>query len=109
MSRRFRLPGLVLMTLLCFLPAIGSAKHKHNAGVSECQQRVADRIRKDHPPSRGSSFASDVERTKLGDNAVTISGRGFVRTAKGKNRRFTYSCVYNHRSGKLSKVKYNIP
>lgn len=100
--------GVALATVLCLLPARGTAKHKHSGGVSGCQQRVADKIRADHQPSRGSSFDSDVQRSKLGNNAVTIGGRGRVRTAKGKKRSFSYSCVYNHRTGKLSKVKYTI-
>ena len=107
MTRR-RFFGPVLVTVVCLLPANGWAKSKHSGGVSACQHRVAERIQSDHPPSRGSKFDSDVDRTKLGDNAVTISGRGWVRTAKNKKRSFSYSCVYNHRNGKLSKVRYSI-
>ena len=74
----------------------------------QCQRSVADRIRANHPASRGSSFDSHVQRNPHGNNAVTISGWGNVRTAKGKKRGLTYSCVYNLRSGALSKVKYKI-
>jgi hypothetical protein len=108
-NRRMRIALCLAVTVVLFLaPAGAGAKRKHQGGVRECQQRVADKIQSDHPPSRGSWFDSDVERTPLGNNAVTISGRGRVKTAKGKKRGFSYSCVYNHRSGKLSKVKYLI-
>ena len=100
--------SMALGASLCLLPASARAKHRHRAGVSHCQQRVAAQIRAAHPSSRGSSFNSDVQRTPYGNNAVTISGSGYVRTSKGRNRGFTYSCVYNQRSAQLSRVKYSI-
>lgn len=100
--------SVALIVTFCLLPATGSAKQKHRAGVTQCQRSVANRIRADHSPSRGASFDSGVQRSPRGNNAVTISGWGNVRTAKGKKRGFTYSCVYNLRSGALSKVKYKI-
>ena len=109
MQRRRLVPALVIaIAAACLLPAGASAKKKHHSGVHECQHRIADRIGDAHPESRGSSFSSDVQRNALGNNAVTISGRGHVRTAKNKKKGFSYSCVYNVRSGKLSKVKYKI-
>lgn len=108
MQRRSWILGLTLVSSLCLLQAKAYAKHKHGDGVSQCQQGIANRIRADHPPSRGTSFDSDVQRSKWGNNAVTISGRGHLRTEKGKKRSFSYSCIYNHSNGKLSKVKYRI-
>ncbi len=108
MQRRSWVLAVMLVTALGWPPAKAGAKHKHGDGVSQCQQRIANTIRADHPPSRGTSFESDVQRSKWGNNAVTISGRGHLRTAKGKKRAFSYSCVYNHSNGKLSKVKYRI-
>jgi hypothetical protein len=81
----------------------------HGAGSTSCQSRVADKISADHPPSRGSSFdSSTIERRRVNQNTLAISGRGKVKTAKGAYRGFTYSCLYNERSGKLSKVQYRI-
>jgi hypothetical protein len=109
MQRRRLIPVLVMaIAAACLLPASASAKKKHHSGVRECQQRIADKIRDAHPESRGSSFSSDVQRNGLGNNAVSISGRGQVRTAKNKKKGFSYGCVYNLRSGKLSKLKYKI-
>lgn len=89
--------------------AIAGCSTLHGAGSTSCQSRVADKISADHPPSRGSSFdSSTIERRRIGDNAIAISGRGKVKTAKGAYRAFTYSCVYNERSGNLSKVQYRI-
>lgn len=101
--------GMALVAALGVRPARASAKqHHHHGGVRQCQQRVADKISAERSRSRGSSFESSVQRTPYGSNAVTISGRGHVRTAQGKTRSFTYSCVYNLRNGNLSKVRYSI-
>lgn len=102
--------GIVVgvVAVLCLCPLVADAKKKHGEAVTACQRQVADRIKADHPPSQGSSFDGQVQRDKNGENAVTIRGSGRVRTAKNKNRGFSYSCVYNHRNGKLSKVKYSI-
>jgi hypothetical protein len=99
---------IAVVAVLGLMPSLAAAKKNHGEGVTACQARIAERIQADHPPSRGSSFDKHVERETLGDNALTIRGAGTVHTAKGKNRSFAYSCVYNHRSGKLSKVKYSI-
>jgi hypothetical protein len=89
--------------------ALAGCSTLHGAGSTSCQSRVADKISADHPPSRGSSFdSSTIERRRINDNTIAISGRGKVKTAKGPYRGFTYSCLYNERSGKLSKVQYRI-
>ena len=106
--RRRWLIGAALVVPLYLLPAPCSAKQKHRGGVTQCQQRVADKIRAGYSPSRGVSFDSGVQRNPRGHHAVTISGWGHVRSAKGKKRGFAYSCVYDQRSGALSKVKYTI-
>jgi hypothetical protein len=103
-----RAVSLAIVAVLCLSPAVAAAKKKHGEAVTACQQRIAEKIKADHPPSQGSSFDGQVQRDKNGENAVTIRGSGRVRTAKNKNRGFSYSCVYNHRNGKLSKVKYSI-
>jgi hypothetical protein len=78
-------------------------------GSGDCKGLVADKIKADHPQSRGASFDSNsVERRRINENAVAITGRGTVRTAKGGKRAFTYSCVYNERNRRLSKVQYRI-
>jgi hypothetical protein len=78
-------------------------------GSGDCKGLVADKIKADHPQSRGASFDSgSVERRRINNNAVAITGRGTVRTAKGGKRGFTYSCVYNERNGRLSKVQYSV-
>lgn len=101
--------AIVVVAVLGLSPSMAAAKKKHHGeGVQACQSRIAERIQADHPPSRGSSFDKNVEREKQGENALAIRGSGKVHTAKGKNRSFAYSCVYNHRSGKLTKVKYSI-
>lgn len=98
-----------VVAVLCLFPLVAGAKKKqHGEAVTACQQRIAEQIKADHPPSQGSSFDGQVQRDKNGENAITIRGTGRVRTAKNKNRAFSYSCVYNHRNGKLSKVKYGI-
>jgi len=108
LQRRTVMLSGALVVALCLLPAPSNAKQRHRSGVSQCQRSVAARISRDHPRSRGSSFASNVQRSPRGNNAVRISGRGNVRTAKGRKRGFTYSCVFNTRSGVLSKVSYKI-
>ncbi len=108
MRRSRGLVGAAMLLALTLFPAPSDAKHKGRGGVSECQQRIANKISADHPPSRGVSFDSDAQRSSAGKNAVTISGWGRVRTAKNKRRGFSYRCVYNTSSGKLSKVNYSI-
>jgi hypothetical protein len=49
-----------------------------------------------------------VWRSRYGNNAERINGQARVRTARGKNRRVTYSCLYNWRSGRVSAVRYDI-
>ena len=92
----------VLAVLL--LPACSAMQ----IGAGTCQSRVADRILNDHPQSRGSTFDKDVDKRQQGNQAILVSGRGRVRTKSGDYRHFTYSCVYNTRTERLSNVKYDI-
>jgi len=98
--------GLILALAL---PARSDAKHDDGGGaVRECQYLVASRIGADHPPSHGTAFDENVWRSRYGNNAERINGQARVRTARGKNRRVTYSCLYNWRSGRVSAVRYDI-
>lgn len=75
----------------------------------ECQQRVVEKIEADHPQSRGATIESNsVVAREQGGNRTLISGRGRVRTRKGDYRFFTFSCVYNELSGRVSDVTYQV-
>ena len=86
-------------------PAAADAKQKNNS-VTQCQQRVADRIRAGYSPARSLSFNRDVQWSSRGKHGVTISGSGRVHMAKHKKRGFSYNCVYNR--GAVTKVKYSV-
>ncbi|MDX2167895.1 MAG: hypothetical protein SF182_12550 [Deltaproteobacteria bacterium] len=91
------------------LAALAGCSTLHGAGTGPCQSQVQEKISAAHPQSRGTSFDSgSIERRRVGDNRIAISGRGKVKTAKGDYRAVTYSCVYNERSGGVSKVLYKI-
>lgn len=96
--------------------ALGVALVMISAGCSamrgasgNCQQRILDKIRADHPQSQRSTIDADsVVRRSQGDNRVGISGRGKVKTAKGDFRNFSFSCTYDEDNDRLTKVRYTI-
>ena len=100
--------GGVLCVACVLVPASSEAKHHGGDAVHECQALVANRISADHPPSRGTAFDGNVWQSQYGHNAERISGQARVRTARGWNRRVTYSCLYNRRNGRVSGVRYDI-
>jgi hypothetical protein len=100
--------GGALCVALLLLPARSDAKHHDGGAVYECQELVASRISADHPPSRGTAFDGNVWHSRYGNNAERISGQARVRTARGWNRRVTYSCLYNRRNGRVSAIRYDI-
>ena len=97
------LRGVTVLAMVA-LPACSAMQ----IGTGTCQSRVADRILNDHPQSRGSTFDKDVDKRQQGNEAILVSGRGRVRTKSGDYRPFTYSCVYNTCTERLSNVQYDI-
>lgn len=97
------LSGITVAAAL-LLPACSAMQ----IGAGTCQSRVSDRILNDYPQSRGSTFDKDVQKRQQGNDTILVSGRGRVRTKGGDYRHFTYSCVYNTRTERLSNVKYDI-
>ena len=77
-------------------------------GTGDCQDRVAAKIKRDHPQSRGSSFNGDTVDTRRQGDRVTVTGTGQVRTKDGDRRQFTYSCLYNDRTGRVGNVSYDV-
>jgi hypothetical protein len=106
MRQRWGLVASAAFAVALCLPAAGYAKQKSHGAVTQCQLRVADRIRAGYSPSRSLSFNRDVQWSARGKHGVTISGSGRVHMTKHKKRGFSYSCVYNR--GTVSKVKYSI-
>ena len=101
--------GRGMMLLLAIALAATSGCSTLRRGTGDCQQRVIDKIENDHPQSRGTSIdSSSIETHKQGASRVLVTGRGRVRTQKGDYRQFTFSCVYNDSSGRVSDVKYQV-
>jgi hypothetical protein len=100
---RSRRADTLILSLLVLLSGCSAF---NNRGAGDCADRVAAKIEREHPQSRGTSFNSGDTR-RQGDR-VLVSGTGQVRTKEGDRRRFTYSCVYNDRTGRLGNVQYDV-
>ena len=96
------------LLILGLLLALAGCSTLSGRGVGDCQDRVAAKIKRDHPQSRGSSFDSGTVNTRRDGDRVSVTGAGEVRTKDGDRRRFTFSCVYNDRTGKVGNVSYNV-
>jgi hypothetical protein len=107
MTWRRRWSRIVLVAVIAAVPAAARAK-RHGEAAGECQQRVASRIRADHPRSRGTSFDPEVQRTGSRQGALHLGGAGYVRTAKGAMRRFTYTCVVDRATRSVTRVRYTV-
>ena len=79
-----------------------------NRGAGDCEDRVVSKIKHDHPQSRGTSIDSGSVDTRRQGDRVLVSGSGQVRTKDGDRRRFTFSCVYNDRTGRVGDVQYDV-
>ncbi len=78
-------------------------------GSSDCQDRVVAKIKREHPQSRGTTIDADSVQTRRQDtNDVQVNGSGQVVTKKGATRTFTFSCMYDDRSGRISAVSYDV-
>jgi hypothetical protein len=95
-------------TLILSLLAILAGCSSFSRGASDCQDRVAAKIKREHPQSRGTSFNADSADNRRDGDRVLLSGTGQVRTKEGDRRRFTYSCVYNDRTGRVGNVQYDV-
>ena len=96
------------MLVLGLLLTLAGCSTLSGRGAGDCQDRVAAKIKHDHPQSRGSSFNSDSVNTRRDGDRVTVTGAGQIRTKDDNRRRFTFSCVYNDRTGRVGNVSYNV-
>lgn len=98
-----------MVLVLAIALAAGAGCSAMQRGTSDCQQRVIDKMETDHPQSRGAKIdTNSIQTRQQGSNRILVTGRGRVRTQKGDLRGFTFSCVYNDFSGRVSDVKYDV-
>jgi hypothetical protein len=88
--------------------AAGSGCSTMHRGSGDCQQQVIAKIEHEHPQSRSTKIESNSIQSRQNGNRVQFTGRGVVRTQKGDYRGFTFSCVYNDLSGRVSDVRYQV-
>jgi hypothetical protein len=98
-----------MILMLASALAAGTGCSTMHRGSGDCQEQVIAKIEHEHPQSRGAKIDSNsIQSRQNGTNHVQFSGRGTVRTQKGTYRGFTFSCVYNDLSGRVSDVRYQV-
>lgn len=96
------------MTVIPVLLAVLAGCSAMGRGAGDCADRVAAKIKREHPQSRGTSFNSGSVETRRQGDRVLVNGSGQVRTKDGDRRHFTYSCVYDDRTGRVGNVQYDV-
>ncbi len=99
--RRAALSAALLLTAGC--SAMGGV------GSGNCEQRVVDKLRKEHPNAQWAKVDSgSVDQRRRDDGSIGITGQGRVKTAKGAVRRFNFNCIYDQQRRRLTQVQYNV-
>jgi hypothetical protein len=77
------------------------------ASTEACESAVAQALKDKHPRLSRIVFGSDTRTLRPAPNARTsMEGEGAVDRAPGMNAvRFSYSCLYDARSGKVERVQ----
>ena len=87
--------------------ATGTASDAPIASTDACESAVAQALKDKHPRASRIVFGSDSRTLRPAPNARTaMEGEGAVDRAPGMSTvRFSYSCLYDARSGKVERVQ----
>jgi hypothetical protein len=98
-----------MILMLASALAAGSGCSTMHRGSGDCQEQVIAKIEREHPQSRSAKIDSNsIQSRQTSTNRIQFTGRGLGRTQQGSYRGFTFSCVFNDLSGRVSDVRYQV-
>jgi hypothetical protein len=70
-----------------------------------CKRAVAKRIHDSHPASGKIRWlVSSIAERRVSNQQTAVTGAGRIQTQYGDWRKFTFSCTYDHRTGRASRA-----